>query len=192
MKDVIAGLLRSFRSGETRFQLGPNTNLFDWLHVANAATAHVLAAKALVADVIVGAGTGTGPHQERKNKVDGEAFFITDDDPRLFWDFVRLAWRHVGNTTLSDAVTVVPTWLAMVMATGAEWFVWLASGGRRKPVLLNRQRVEYCCYEHTFDIGKAKERLGYQPKKGMVEEEVKKGVEWALREEKEKEAKKER
>ncbi|MCJ1434437.1 hypothetical protein MMC27_003805 [Xylographa pallens] len=172
---LIAGLLASFRAGETRYQLGDNSNLFDWLYVGNAAQAHVLAAKALSA----GASDPNAP------KVDGEAFFITDDSPLPFWDFVRMVWRAMGDTMPKEKLIVVPVWLALVLAHCTEWAVWAASLGKKRPELLNVQRVEYSCFEHTYCVEKAKVLLGYKPE-ASVEQGVRTGVEYALKVEKEK------
>lgn len=166
---VIQSLLKSFRAGETKYQLGKNRNLFDWLYVGNAANAHVLAARALV----------NGAMDPHAPKVDGEAFFITDDAPTPFWDFIWMVWKAMGDDTPEDARTVIPARVALLLADCAEWIVWAVSLGKRKPALLNRQRVEYSVFEHTYCIDKAKERLGYKPSMSM-EEGVRKGVKWAL------------
>lgn len=166
---VIHSLLKSFRAGETRYQLGDNRNLFDWLFVGNAAVAHVLAAKALA----VSATNST------VLQVSGEAFFITDDAPIPFWEFVWMVWRAMGDTTPKEKRVVIPAWLALLLADCAEWIVWAVSLGGRKPAVLDRQRVEYSVFEHTYCIDKAKERLGYKPAMSL-EDGVRKGVEWAL------------
>ena len=173
---VIGGLLASFRAGETRYQLGDGSNLFDWLHVVNAASAHVLAVRALVVGAL-------HPSFPTAKKVDGEAFFISDDHPLPFWDFVHRVWAEMGDTTPSKKRIVVPRWAALTIGSTVEWIVWLASVGKTKPTLLNRQRMEYSVLEHTICVDKAKERLGYEPVVGW-EEGVRKGVEWALKNEK--------
>ncbi|MCJ1264612.1 hypothetical protein MMC22_004486 [Lobaria immixta] len=116
---VIHSLLKSFRGGGTRYQLGDNRNLFDWLFVGNAAVAHVLAAKALA----VSATNST------VLQVSGEAFFITDDAPIPFWEFVWMVWRAMGDTTSKEKRVVIPAWLALLLADCAEWIVWAVSLG---------------------------------------------------------------
>ncbi|KAJ6508876.1 C-3 sterol dehydrogenase [Mycena sanguinolenta] len=44
---VLPGLFHVFESGHTHFQIGDNTNLFDWTYVGNVAAAHLLAADRL-------------------------------------------------------------------------------------------------------------------------------------------------
>ena len=69
------------RSGRANVQMGDGTNLYDFVYVGNVADAHILAAKALLR-----VHEGTPREDER---VDGEAFHLTNDEPWLFWDFTR-------------------------------------------------------------------------------------------------------
>lgn len=113
------GLLKSLRAGETRYQLGGNRNLFDWVFVGNAAIAHVLATKALVV-------SETNPSAPQ---VSGEAFSITDDAPTPFWEFICMVWKAMGDTTSKENRIVIPAWFALMLADCAEWVVWAVSFG---------------------------------------------------------------
>ena len=164
------GILRTLqRRRGTTIQLGDNTNLFDWVYAGNTTYAHVLAAKALL----------LGMTDAQASKVDGEAFFITDDHPWPFWTFLRKAWTAAGDQTPLQEVWVIPAGIALVIASVIEWACWVLFFGRRRP-LFNRQRVEYCCLTRTYCIDKAKERLGYAPR-GRVEDNLRKAVDWALK-----------
>ena len=44
----MSGLYQVYERGQTHFQIGDNTNLFDWTYVTNVARAHLLAADKLV------------------------------------------------------------------------------------------------------------------------------------------------
>ncbi|KAJ7212165.1 C-3 sterol dehydrogenase [Mycena pura] len=46
-QQVMAGLYQVYERGQTHFQIGDNTNLFDWTYVGNVAAAHLLAADRL-------------------------------------------------------------------------------------------------------------------------------------------------
>ncbi|THV05261.1 C-3 sterol dehydrogenase [Dendrothele bispora CBS 962.96] len=46
-RQVMAGLYRVFQDNKTHFQIGDNTNMFDWTYVGNVAYAHLLAADKL-------------------------------------------------------------------------------------------------------------------------------------------------
>ncbi|KAJ6559248.1 C-3 sterol dehydrogenase [Mycena vulgaris] len=48
-RQVMAGLYQVYERGQTHFQIGDNTNLFDWTYVGNVAAAHLLAADRLTA-----------------------------------------------------------------------------------------------------------------------------------------------
>ncbi|TFK40580.1 C-3 sterol dehydrogenase [Crucibulum laeve] len=46
-RQVMSGLYQVYERGQTHFQIGDNTNLFDWTYVGNVARAHLLAADKL-------------------------------------------------------------------------------------------------------------------------------------------------
>lgn len=177
---ITPNLLGLLRRGENRFQLGDNSNLFDWVHVENAATAHVLAAKALVAESAYL--EEQGEEVTKSMKVSGEAFFITDGAPLPFWDLPRKMWAAAGHPISTDKVWVIPTKWALRSATAVEWIVWALSLGTKRPQTFSRQAVEYCCLTRTYCIEKAKKRLGYVARDN-VEEGVRQAVAWVLKDE---------
>lgn len=168
---IIPGFLNVLRDGQAIFQLGDNTNLCDWLHVENAALAHICAAKALLAESV-----GLQPE-----KVGGEAFLITDDAPLPFWDFARKVWAAAGSEPPRTKTWVIPTRVAMVLVIILEWIYWIATFGTRGPQDFSRHAVEWSCSTKTFSIKKAKKRLGYVPRY-QLDDGVKKAVQWALEE----------
>lgn len=166
----IPGQLETVQAGQTKVQLGNGKNLVEPLYVGNAAAAHILAAKGLLA-------SESNPTSQ---KVDGEAFFISDGDPQPFWDYSRRTWRHAGDTTKPEEVTVVPAWIALSMASGLEWAYLIFTLGRKRPPLkVSRLYVQYTIYNTTYNIDKAKERLGYKP---VVDHDgnLKRSVKWEL------------
>jgi sterol-4alpha-carboxylate 3-dehydrogenase (decarboxylating) len=70
-------LLQQANNRIYRIQVGNADVLFEFIYVGNTAYAHVLAAKALLA--------GVGRNGE---KVDGKAFFVTDDNALALYDFL--------------------------------------------------------------------------------------------------------
>ncbi len=76
---------------KTRFQIGNNNNLFDCTHVSNVAHAHLLAVKALLQTLTL----ETQPLDIER--VDGEAFFVTNGSPVYFWDLMRAMWQARGS-----------------------------------------------------------------------------------------------
>lgn len=154
---TIPSMLTAYEKGQTKFQLGENTNLFDFSYVGNVAYAHILAAIALLSTQAL----STRPLDHEK--VDGEAFFITNDSPIYFWDFARMVWATAGDTTEPSQVWVINKEFGLVIASLMEWIFWLL---RRKPNL-TRKLVNYSSMTRYYNIDKAKRLLGYQPLIGV-------------------------
>jgi sterol-4alpha-carboxylate 3-dehydrogenase (decarboxylating) len=166
-------------AGRGKLQVGEGKNLYDWTYTGNAAHAHILAAQALLR---VDASTPPRPEDEDM-RVDGEAFVITNDEPWPFWDFVRAVGAEAGYPVKEEDTWVIPAWLFYAMAVVAEWGVWAISFGQKESHL-NRQMVKYLTMNRTFDISKAKKRLGYR-----AEVSVQEGIRRAVEAYKEKEGK---
>ena len=81
-------MVSAYRKGQTKFQVGDNNNLFDFTYVENVAHGHLLAVQALLQTHTL----ATAPLDYEK--VDGEAFFITNGQPVYFWDFARAVWHE--------------------------------------------------------------------------------------------------
>lgn len=84
------------------------------------------------------------------------------NEPWKFWDFVRAVGTAAGCGVKKDQVRVVPTWLYFAIAVVAEWAVWLFTLDRKESQI-NRKMVRFFSTTNTFDITKAKTRLGYSP-----------------------------
>lgn len=165
---LIPGALAVLYDKKTNVQLGDNTNLFDAIYVGNAASAHILAARALLMNNASGL------------KVDGEAFFVTDDAPIPFWDFQRKIWAEAGDKTPLAKVHRVPAWVGMALASVMEYLFWFFTLGlKMPPKTLRRDVLRYVITNQTFNIDKAKERLGYKPLID-TDEGIKRAVDWAL------------
>ncbi len=80
--------LKQLNDGQQKVQVGTNTTMRTLMYVESWASAHVLAAKALLA------GEGVDG-----SKVDGEAFLISDGEDFLMYDFLRKVWREAGDET---------------------------------------------------------------------------------------------
>ena len=167
-RQFIPGALEAYYKGQTNLQIGDNRNLLDTLYVKNAAAAHVLAAKTLLE---------SNPSAER---VDGEAFNISDGAPILYWNLVRTVWFAAGDKTQLRDIKIIPAWVAFIMADFIEWVYWLFTLNWKKPQTINRYTVEFCVNTHTYDIGKAKKRLGYNPVVDL-KGEIQKAVDWEVR-----------
>jgi sterol-4alpha-carboxylate 3-dehydrogenase (decarboxylating) len=159
--NVMPTQIGNAKAGRGRLQVGDGKNLYDWTYTGNAAHAHILAAEALLRTDI------SAPIDEDM-RVDGEAFVITNDEPWPFWDFIRTVGATAGYPVKKEEIWVVPSWLFYTMAVLAEWGVWAVSFGQKESHL-NRQMVKYLTMTRTFDITKAKKRLGYRAQVSVAE-----------------------
>ncbi|KAI9657552.1 MAG: hypothetical protein M1831_004168 [Alyxoria varia] len=164
--------LENLRAKHHKIQIGDNTNLIDVVSASNNAHAHVLALDALLGQ--------DGHGEDSSLKVDGESFFITDDDPISYYDIVRKIWATAGVVTPLGEVKVLPAWLMLPLASLVEWLYWVLSIGFIKPATFRRELLEYTCRTRTFSIEKAKRRIGYSASKDR-DSQIHKGVEWARR-----------
>lgn len=166
---MLPNMLKAYEKGQTKFQLGENQNLFDFTYVGNVAHGHILAAIALLA-------TGrmsTIPLDHER--VDGEAFFITNASPVYFWDFARMVWSAAGDKTEPRQVWVINTDLGLLLGWIIEWIFWIVTLGGTPN--LTRQKVKYSSMARYYNVEKAVRRLGYEPL-WELDEAVPRSVKW--------------
>jgi sterol-4alpha-carboxylate 3-dehydrogenase (decarboxylating) len=169
---------------KARFQLGDNNNLFDATYVGNTAYAHLLAAKAL----LMTGKMSVAPLDTEK--VDGEAFIITNGTPVYFWDLMRRMWQFRGweedKSYDVKSVWVLSRGWAILIAGILEFVMGLFG----KVPNFTKQAVTQSTMTRYFCIDKARTRLKYEPI-WTLEEGLERGVKFNLaRLEKEMEAKK--
>jgi sterol-4alpha-carboxylate 3-dehydrogenase (decarboxylating) len=164
---MMPAMINVYHTGKTGFQLGDNDNLFDFTYVDNVAHSHLLGARALLAT----AELGTRPLDHER--VDGEAFFITNGSPVYFWDFARMVWRTCGSTKGTEHVWTIGKDFGLTLAAFMEWGYWIVG----KTPKLTRRSVKYSCMTRYYDIGKARRLLGYAPIVGL-QEGIERSVAW--------------
>ena len=170
---TVASMVKAAESGKYKFQLGNGQNLFDFTYVANLVDAHLLAAKALLE------AHDSAEPLPKHLRVDGEAFFITNDDPYPFWDFARAIGAAAGYAVRKEDIWVIPKSAGLLLGTISEWVVWFASLGRDKAIL-SRKSIRFSCMTRTYCIDKAKRRLGYKPRVSM-QEGIRRSGAWMMR-----------
>lgn len=166
--------LSAYYKGQTKFQIGTNENLFDFTEITNVAHAHHLATAALLATHERTAQGLAAPLDHEK--IDGEAFFITNDAPVYFFDFARMCWAAAGDQTTPGQVWCLSKDFGLFLATLMEWIFFIFRLGKPN---LTRQQVRYTCMTRYYNIDKAKKRLGYRPLVGL-QEGIRRGVADAL------------
>ncbi|CAF9915728.1 MAG: erg26, C-3 sterol dehydrogenase [Heterodermia speciosa] len=169
----IPGCLRALERNQTGVLFGDGHNEWDFLSVENAAYAHLLLASGLN-DRLVNGGDLSRP------KLDGEAFNITDGVRHNFWDYPHLVWEAAGwQRPQGYKPLKLAPWLVHLMALIFELFWWVSSLGQQLPTTFTRQEIIFACFEHTYQIEKAKQRLNYHPS-GDFKEGIDRAVRWCL------------
>ncbi|KAF1944169.1 C-3 sterol dehydrogenase/C-4 decarboxylase family protein [Clathrospora elynae] len=164
----------AYRKGQTKVQVGENTNLFDFTYVENVAHGHLLAVIALLQTHKI---LPTVPLDTER--VDGEAFFITNGEPIYFWDFARAVWHEAGDRLPLNSVWHLSADFAWTIGAILEKVFWVIG---KKPNL-TRAQVKYSSMSKYHSISKAKQRLGYEPVVDL-QEGIKRGVRYILEQDK--------
>jgi sterol-4alpha-carboxylate 3-dehydrogenase (decarboxylating) len=135
MHDLIA-------KGETGFIVGDGANIYDFMCVENAARAHCLAVENLLRDSASAA---------------GHAFFLSNDEPVYFWDFLAAIWAEFGH--YPSGRIMIPAVIAWLVALLLEWITWLTGAAST----LDSGSVKDGVRTQYADIRKARDILGYEP-----------------------------
>lgn len=132
---------------ETNFIVGDGTNFYDFMYISNAVDAHVLAIENLLTSKTAA----------------GEAFFISNEEPVYFWDFMAFIWAQFGH--VPKYRIQIPTGLAWLVALIMEIITWLTGGA----ATLDRGSVKDGIGTRYSNNDKARRILGYRPKVGLSE-----------------------
>ncbi|KAK5112959.1 hypothetical protein LTR62_003781 [Meristemomyces frigidus] len=144
---VIAIIHDLIAKKETNFIIGDGNNLSDWMYIDNAVHAHILAATNLLTSQTAA----------------GHAFFISNQEPAYFWDFLSAIWAEFGH--VPSKRWYIPVNLAWVAGWMAEWMTW-ATGGVST---LDTGSIKDGIRTQYLNNDKAKRILGYVPTVGLAE-----------------------
>ncbi|KAH7132400.1 hypothetical protein B0J11DRAFT_521620 [Dendryphion nanum] len=161
--NIIPGFVRLIRKGEHKMQIGPNEKMCEFVSVESAAEAHILAAKALNTSA-----PGT----------DGQAYFITDNQPQPFFTFGRKCCAAAGHPVPDSEIKVMPFWLIRSLASAGEWFLWVVTFGFKTPDL-RRQDIDHLDGGCWWSTEKAERLLGYKPVIDQ-DEAIKRAMKWGM------------
>ena len=137
---LVPRLIERAKKGRLR-QVGNGRNLVDMVHVRNAARAHLDAAKALA-----------------QGKGHGKAYFITNGEPVLIWDWVEQLLRALDIPWERNEVSAT-TAERVGHAMECVWKVLPLPGEPPMTRFVARQLSR----GHTYSIEAARRDLGYQP-----------------------------
>ena len=146
-RHLIPQLLASARRGWLR-RVGDGRNLIDTVYVENAATAHLQAADAL---------TPGSP-------VAGRAYFISQGEPVNCWAWIDEILALAGLPPVRKSLSPPAAW-----TLGAVWEAVYALFGLRGQPPMSRFLARQLAASHYFNITRARQDFGYQPKISMAE-----------------------
>lgn len=137
------GRLRQYVAGPV-MHIGGGLTETDTTYVGNLVDALILAADAPAAP--------------------GNAYFITNDEPLLYRDFLNRFLVLLGGQA---ATRSLPTPIAYAFGAACE-AVWSALRLKSEP-MLSRYKIAELAYTHTYRLDKARRDLGYSPRVNNAE-----------------------
>jgi nucleoside-diphosphate-sugar epimerase len=155
---LVPGILAAARSGRLRI-VGGGRNRVSMVHVENAADAHMAAERSLMEP---GAAAG------------GRAYFVTDGEPVVLWEWVNALLAALGEPTVTRRV---PLWAAYAAGATCE-AAWGLLRLRGQPPMTRFVATELA-RDHWFVAAAAKRDLGYEP--GVSPREAMAGLVSSLR-----------
>ena len=145
--EMIDRFVEQLIAGNLSVRIGPISALQDNTHIVNLVHGQMLAAQHLVAD---GAACG-------------QAYFIADDEPMNSFEFFRPLIEGLGHRFPQREI---PVWLLrpLIHLWQAAHFIF----GIPKPIL-SPHELDKISITHYASIDKARNELGYAPKKSVAE-----------------------
>jgi nucleoside-diphosphate-sugar epimerase len=141
---LIPRVLAQARRGRLRI-VGAGRNRVDMVHVENAADAHLLA-------------------EANIDRCAGRAYFITNGEPVLLWDWINHLLAALGEPPLRKRI---PLRAASAIGACCE-AAWRVLPLRGEPPLTRFIAAELA-KDHWFDLAAARRDLGYAPRISMAE-----------------------
>ena len=153
---LVPRVLARARAGRLRI-VGPGTNRVDMVHVENTVDAHLLAEQALTTCHLM------DDKRSTIRPADGRAFFITNGEPVVLWDWINGLLRALGEPPVTRRIS-----LPAAAAVGAVCeSLWRVLPLRGEPPMTRFIAAELA-KDHWFDITAARRDLGYVPRVSMA------------------------
>ena len=161
---LVPRVLARARAGRLRI-VGSGKNRVDMVHVENAVDAHLLAESALqMCHDIRDKPLAGGSLATARRPADGRAFFITNGEPVILWEWINQLLVALGEKPATRRVS-----LSAAMAAGAcSEALWRILPLRGEPPVTRFVAAELA-KDHWFDLTAARRDLGYEPRVSMAE-----------------------
>lgn len=139
----IGKLMEHARRGDVTHIIGDGENVTDFTFIDNVVHAHMLAAEKL---------SPSAPCA-------GQAYFITNGEPRRFWDVVNTLLQDTGAGPRSTTSFATAYTFALIM----EWLRWLLGRFHFFRSTISRHTLCLMTLNYWFNHSKATRDLGYRP-----------------------------
>ena len=153
---LVPRVLARARAGRLRI-VGTGRNRVDMVHVENAVDAHLLAEQALSFCL------STDDERRGRRRADGRAFFVTNGEPVILWDWINGLLRALGKPLVTKHLS-----LGAAATVGRVCEVlWSLLPVRGEPPMTRFIAAELA-KDHWFDLTAARRDLGYEPRVTMA------------------------
>ncbi|HEY0865408.1 MAG TPA: NAD-dependent epimerase/dehydratase family protein [Lacunisphaera sp.] len=149
-KNVVPRVLALARTGRLKI-IGSGRNKVDVTHISNVVDAHLLAEGALCASEISNL-------KSQIPSAGGKAYFITNGEPIILWDWINQLLRGVDIPEITKHVPLPVAYAAGGLLEG----LWRALPLKGEPPM-TRFVAKEMATDHWFDISAARRDLGYHP-----------------------------
>ena len=154
-RNLIPRVLARARQGRLKI-VGSGQNRVDVTHITNVVDAHLCAERAL--------GESQIPNSKFQTPdPGGKAYFITNGEPVVLWDWVNQLLRGAGIEEIRSHVSL----RTASLAGGVLETLWRVLPLKGEPPM-TRFAAKELATDHWFDITAARRELGYQPRVSMA------------------------
>lgn len=172
-RNVVPRVLTLARKGRLRI-VGAGRNLVDCTHITNVVDAHLLAERALEQGSRAGPASGrpasdgnansdrSGGEPPEGRGAAGNAYFITNGEPVVLWDWINELLRGVGVAEIERHVSLRAAYRAGAVLEA----LWRVLPLRGEPPM-TRFVAKELATDHWFRIDAARRDLGYAPRVSM-------------------------
>ncbi len=153
-KNIVPRLLALAAAGRLKI-VGSGQNKVDMTHITNVVDAHLLAERALSAVAGLAEPGSASPG--------GKAYFITNGEPVVLWDWVNELLRGLGRPELTKRISLKRAY----RIGGFMEKIWSILPLRSEPPM-TRFVAKELATDHWFNISAARRDLGYNPRITMA------------------------
>jgi len=155
-RNLIPRVFDRARQGRLKI-VGSGQNRVDVTHITNVVDAHLLAEQAL--------GEAQIPNSKRQTpNPGGKAYFITNGEPVVLWDWINQLLRGAGIAELRSHISLGTA----SFAGGVMEALWRVLPLPGEPPM-TRFAAKELATDHWFDISAARRDLGYRPRVSVAE-----------------------